>query len=372
MATEAGRTSVTPSPPRALRILSIVGARPQFIKAGPVSSALRSRHHEILVHTGQHYDPRLSEVFFSELGIPAPDHHLGVGSGPHGRQTGRMLGAIEEVCVAEQPDWVLVYGDTNSTLAGALAAVKLGIPVAHVEAGLRSFNRSMPEEHNRILTDHCADLLLCSTPAEAEQLAREGVRATVEVVGDVMVDALRIHGAAARERDLEARWGVRSGAFCLATIHRPYNTDDPVRLAAILGALRDIGDPVLLPLHPRTRRRIAEHGLDVRDESEGLRFIEPVGYLDMLALEQGARLVLTDSGGVQKEAFCFGVPCVTLRPETEWTATVSSGWNVITDADPQRILAAANGQRWPTGRPPAVYGDGHAAERIVRAIEQAG
>lgn len=347
--------------------LTIVGARPQFIKAAPVSRALRARGRELLVHTGQHYDAGMSEIFFHELGIPQPDFNLGVGSGGHGEQTGRMLQALEAVLLAERPDWVLVYGDTNSTLAGALAAVKLGIRVAHVEAGLRSFNRAMPEEHNRVLTDHCADLLLCPTQNAVELLAAEGLTAGVHLVGDVMVDALQEHAAQARTRSqVAATLALSRGEYYLATVHRPYNTDVPGNLRSILDAFAEIhqrtGRPVILPLHPRTRKTLDSLGWQA---PAGVRIIEPVGYWDMLALEQDAACILTDSGGVQKEAYTLAVPCVTLRPETEWIETVQAGWNVLAGADRAAIVHAAVERSRPDGFPPAVYGDGRAAEHIV-------
>ncbi|HET89828.1 MAG TPA: UDP-N-acetylglucosamine 2-epimerase (non-hydrolyzing) [Chloroflexi bacterium] len=350
-----------------MRILSIVGARPQFIKAAPVSRALRPAAHEVLLHTGQHYDYGMSAVFFDELHIPEPDYNLGVGSGPHGRQTGQMLIRIEEVLLQEQPDWVLVYGDTNSTLAGALAAVKLHIPVAHVEAGLRSFNRAMPEEHNRALTDHAADLLFCPTQTAVDNLAREGVVAGVHLTGDVMVDALFYNAALAEERsDVLARLNLTLGDYVLVTAHRPRNTDDPVRLRAILAALEEIARerPVVFPAHPRTRHAIEM--LDYRP-GPGLQIVEPVGYLDILALQKNARLLLTDSGGMQKEAYLFGVPCLTLREETEWVETVEAGWNILVGADHDAILRAAREFR-PQGAPPLLFGDGHAAERIVNLL----
>lgn len=355
-----------------MNILTIVGARPQFIKAAPVSQALRARHREVLVHTGQHYDAGMSDIFFAELDIPQPDINLDIGSGSHGQQTGRMLMAIEEVLLRERPDWVLVYGDTNSTLAGALAAVKLAIPVAHVEAGLRSFNRAMPEEHNRVLVDHCADLLFCPTQTAVDLLAAEGVKAGVHLVGDVMVDALRQHAALARQRSTAlARLGLAPQSYLLATVHRPYNTDMPEAMRNILAAFDDIyrhtGRPVILPLHPRTRKQLAALGLAA---PVGVRLIEPVGYLDMLALEQAAALILTDSGGIQKEAYTLAVPCITLRPETEWVETVQAGWNVVVGADRAAIVQAATQRTWPAGQPPPVFGDGYAAQRIVDLLER--
>jgi UDP-N-acetylglucosamine 2-epimerase len=354
-----------------MKVVSIVGARPQFIKAAPVGQVLHERHEEFLLHTGQHYDHGMSAIFFEELGIPEPDANLGVGSGRHGQQTGQMLIAIEEILLAEQPDWVLVYGDTNSTLAGALAAVKLGIPVAHVEAGLRSFNRRMPEEHNRVLTDHCADLLFCPTQTAVELLAREGITKGVHLVGDVMVDALR-HNAkqAGFHSTILADLCLTPGQYLLATVHRPYNTDTPDNLRSILEAFGEIsqqtGEPVILPLHPRTHQAMATSGLR---PAPSIRLIEPVGYLDMLVLEQSARLILTDSGGIQKEAYCFAVPCITLRSETEWVETVEAGWNVIVGADRERIVQAATGRTWPRQEPPPVFGDGQAAGRIVALLE---
>lgn len=352
-----------------MRVVTVLGARPQFVKAAPVSKALQDAgHHEILVHTGQHYDDVMSAVFFRELNLPEPAYNLGVGSGPHGWQTGQMLARIEEVLLAEKPDWVLVYGDTNSTLAGALAAVKLHIPVAHVEAGLRSFNRTMPEEHNRVLTDHCADLLFCPTRTAVDNLAREGITQGVHLVGDVMYDAVLQFGQLAEERSTILNdLGLIPKSYLLATVHRPYNTDDPERLRSILEALVEIGEPVIFPVHPRTRQRMEALNVQTLDRSN-VRMIEPVGYLDMLMLEQHARLILTDSGGMQKEAYFFAVPCVTLRPETEWAETVRSGWNMLVEADSRRIRDAVKNTAWPEGRPAPIFGDGSAARQIVQIM----
>jgi UDP-N-acetylglucosamine 2-epimerase len=349
--------------------VSIVGARPQFIKAAPVSRALRdAAHDEVLVHTGQHYDANMSAVFFDELELPAPAHHLGVGSGLHGAQTGAMLEAVERVLVAERPDWVLVYGDTNSTLAGALAASKLHLRVAHVEAGLRSFDRRMPEEVNRVLVDHLADLLLAPSQTAVDNLEREGVKRGVHDVGDVMAGALANAGARAAQRStILARLGLGERDFLLATIHRAENTDSPERLASILTALRAVDETVVIPLHPRTRKAIDGLMSDHADGSGRLRFIEPVGYLDMVGLERAARMILTDSGGIQKEAYWLGVPCVTLRDQTEWVETVQAGWNTVTGADVDRILHAVRASRLPSDRPP-LYGDAHAAERIAALL----
>ena len=352
-----------------MKIVTVVGARPQFVKAAPVSKVLRRDHTEVLVHTGQHYDRALSDLFFEEMDIPRPDHELGVGSGSHGRQTGQMLIGIEEVLLAERPDWVLVYGDTNSTLAGALAAVKLGIPVAHVEAGLRSFNRAMPEEHNRILTDHCADLLFCPTQTAVDLLRGEGVTSGVHLVGDVMVDAALQFAAVAHQRStILAELGLTPKGYALATLHRPYNTDDPERLREVLAALDALEMPVILPLHPRTRSRLAELE-PTGHAARNTHHVPPVGYLDMLALEQSAALILTDSGGVQKEAYFFAVPCVTLRPETEWVETVAAGWNRLAWGDAAVVVEAAR-RPWPVDPPPPVFGDGRAAERIVALLEE--
>jgi len=349
-----------PVAPVAVKIVSIVGARPQFIKAWPVSRALhQAGHTELLVHTGQHYDDTMSRVFFEELGLPEPHINLGIGSGPHGQQTGRMLEALEGVLSNQRPDWVLVYGDTNSTLAGALAAAKLHLPLAHVEAGLRSFNRRMPEEINRVLTDHCADLLFCPTPTAVENLAREGITRGVHLVGDVMHEALleARQTASERSRILE-RLELKPRHYFLATVHRAENTDDPSQLAEILQALTDLArqGPVIFPVHPRTRAALARLGWNTAPHSAStapgfpavlrpvpevdLRLLPPLGYLDMLRLADCARLILTDSGGLQKEAWWLGVPCVTLREETEWVETLDSGANLLAGTNPARIRAA--------------------------------
>jgi UDP-N-acetylglucosamine 2-epimerase len=354
-----------------MRVLTVVGARPQFIKAAPVSAALAAAgHEETLVHTGQHYAAEMSDVFFGELGLRPPDVNLAVGSGAHGWQTGTMLVGLEREMTDRRPDVVVVYGDTNSTLAGALAAVKLGIPLAHVEAGLRSWNRTMPEEHNRIVADHCADLLLCPTETAVRNLEREGLAGRARLVGDTMYDAvLRFREAAAARDGVLGTLGLAAGEYHLATLHRPYNVDVPERLRDLLDGLVALGEPVVWPVHPRTRARIEELA---PAETGEVRMVPPVGYLDMLQLEQGARTVLTDSGGVQKEAFFLGVPCVTLRPETEWVETVAAGWNVLAEGTVEGIGATVRGFREapPTGRRDA-FGDGDAAARIVREIAAA-
>ncbi len=364
-----------------MKLLTVVGARPQFIKAAAFSRVVRRRHTEVLVHTGQHYDATMSDVFFDELALPRPDHHLGVGSGPHGRQTAQILERLEDVMRREAPDAVVIYGDTNSTLAGALAAAKLNIPLAHVEAGLRSFVREMPEEVNRVVADSVSAYLFAPTQTAVDNLLREGhvlpppaagppaaARGRIYLTGDIMYDALLVHAplAAAQSRILD-ELALPPGGYALATVHRAANTDDPARLERIIEALAMLGEPVVLPLHPRTRAALAHTDIEV---DAAVRLIDPVGYLDMLALQQHARMVLTDSGGVQKEAYLLGVPCVTLREETEWVETLADGWNVLAGAHPERILAAARRAR-PPGEPPPVFGDGHAAERMVEALESA-
>lgn len=348
-----------------MKVVSIVGARPQFVKAAPLSRELRQVHQEILVHTGQHYDPSLSAIFFEELGIPRPDYNLGVGSASHGRQTGEMLARVEEVLIQEDPDWVLVYGDTNSTLAGALAAVKLHIPVAHVEAGLRSFNRRMPEEINRVLTDHIATLLFCPTETAVRNLAREGLTKGVHNVGDVMYDAALHNSQVAEEKSriLEIL-GLRPKGYLLATVHRPDNTDILHNLSSIVAALSSLEAIVLLPLHPRTGKALQGSGLTLGDN---VKVIEPVGYLDMLILEKNAHLILTDSGGIQKEAYFFAVPCVTLRRETEWVETVEAGWNVLVGADREAIVEAV-AKFCPQGERASLFGDGQASVKVVEIL----
>lgn len=352
-----------------MRILTVVGARPQFIKAAPVSRVLREAYAEILVHTGQHYDYSMSEVFFDELNIPKPDYNLGVGSASHGKQTGEILSRVEEVLLAENPDIVLVYGDTNSTLAGALAAVKLHIPVAHVEAGMRSFNRAMPEEVNRLLTDHISGLLFCPTQTAVRNLAAEGVTQGVHHVGDVMYDATlqNIEIASQRSNVLDGL-DLEPQQYLLATVHRPRNTDKLDRLLSILEALDRVHESVVFPAHPRTLQAIERAGYSLKAR---VRLTEPVSYLDMLVLVKNARKILTDSGGVQKEAYFFGIPCITLREETEWVETLLGGWNVLAGADTERIVALVR-EHMPEGERQNAFGDGKASERIARILEQEG
>ncbi|QYX56781.1 UDP-N-acetylglucosamine 2-epimerase (non-hydrolyzing) [Roseovarius sp. SCSIO 43702] len=354
-------------------ILTVIGARPQFIKAAAVSREIAATDgiEEILVHTGQHYDVNMSDIFFEEMGIPEPAHHLEISGGSHGQMTGRMLERIEAVMQSEKPDAVLVYGDTNSTLAGALAAAKLHIPVAHVEAGLRSFNRTMPEEINRVLTDHCSDLLLTPTDTATRNLLDEGLEASrVHQVGDVMYDAALYFGEiAAGKSDMLARSGVSEGDFVLATIHRQENTDDPARLAAIFEGLgrvaRDMS--VVLPLHPRTKARLVASGL--AHLTEALTVVAPMGYLEMVAHEKAAAVIVTDSGGVQKEAFFYGVPCVTLRDETEWVELVDAGWNrLVPPRDPAEVQRVVSGAAGTKGSDIVPYGRGDASVRILDAL----
>lgn len=351
------------------RIITVLGARPQFIKAAAVSRAIAAdgRLSERIIHTGQHYDPGMSDIFFKEMEIPEPAHHLGVGGGSHGAMTGEQLARIEAILLEEKPDWVLVYGDTNSTLAGALAAAKLHIPVAHVEAGLRSFNRRMPEEINRVLTDHLSEILFAPTQAAHAQLEREGIAdEQIHITGDVMMDAALHYRSRARRPDWFDALDIESGEFLLCTIHRAENTDSPERLRDILQGLSTSARPIILPLHPRTRKMLER--LQLRP-SGPVHIVDPVGYLEMVWLEMHCHAVVTDSGGVQKEAYFHGKPCITLRDETEWTELVELGVNTLVGADPQHIAKQIN-------QPPVaasagdVYGDGRAAHTIARILAE--
>lgn len=350
------------------KICSIVGARPQFIKADPVSRALRAAgHEEALIHTGQHYDHAMSGIFFEELEIMPPAYSLGVGSGSHGAMTGQMLTAVEAALLRERPAMVLVYGDTNSTLAGALAAAKLGVQVGHIEAGERSYDRRMPEEINRVVADSVADHHYCVSRAAVAQLAAEGITRSVHQVGDVMLDVLLRTLPRAEASDILARLELRPGGYALATIHRAGNTDDPARLAQIAAILNGAPEPVVFPAHPRTRAALERLGARL---AEHVRLIEPVGYLDMLALERGARLIATDSGGVQREAYCLRVPCLVMRETTEWMEAVETGWTRLVDVSPEAALAAWRAFEPPAAHPP-VFGDGTAGARIVALLTQA-
>ncbi len=394
-----------------MKIVTVLGARPQFIKAAPVSRALQAAGiEEYLLHTGQHYDARLSELFFDELSLPEPNVNLGIGSGPHGWQTGQMLIGIEAILQTEAPDWVLVYGDTNSTLAGALAAAKLQFRVAHVEAGLRSYNRSMPEEHNRVLTDHLSDLLFCPTQTAVANLKREGFSnhlveedvsyaastpdgdaspdrhaersrsipikrgqsmpeaGRICLVGDVMYDAALLFSELPRSVNSQVANNL-PGDYILATLHRPSNTDNPEALEAILEGLRQLDLAVVLPIHPRTRQKLNDLGwLDRYLNDTNLRIIPPAGYLEMLHLEKNARLIITDSGGVQKEAYFFGTPCLTIRTETEWPETLQDGWNRLVEASSRAILDAVRLAIRPAQARQPLFGDGQAARQIAHIL----
>jgi len=371
-----------------MKIITVVGARPQFIKAAAVSRVIREfnkkkdRLQEVLVHTGQHYDYLMDKVFFEELELPRPDYHLGVGSGSHGRQTGIMLERIESVMQKEKPKAAMVYGDTNSTLAGALAAAKLRIPIAHVESGLRSYNSAMPEEINRLLTDHLSTLLFCPTDQAVRNLSKEGIKdggaRIVRNVGDVMYDSILYYSKVAEKKSgilhdlnlVDLQSGFRNPQYYLATLHRAENTDDPKRLKSILRALNEVGEEtrVILPLHPRTKKVTKVYHLF--SEFKNIKFIDPLSYFDMLKLEKNAKAILTDSGGVQKEAYWFAVPCFTLREETEWVETVGSGWNVLVGTKAEKIVEGVEGfhkKRPLRGRTP-LFGDGKASEKIVQLL----
>jgi UDP-N-acetylglucosamine 2-epimerase len=354
-----------------VKVVTVVGARPQFVKAAPVSAALSGRADEVLVHTGQHYDAEMSDAFFAELNLRPPRHHLAVGSASHGEQTARMLAGVERVLLEERPRFVIVYGDTNSTLAGALAAAKLHIPVAHVEAGLRSFDRLMPEEVNRVVADHLSTYLFAPSPTAVANLHREGITKLVMDVGDVMVDALlRVRDRAVVPHPMLETLGLGTEPYAVATLHRASTTDDPAALSQAIEVLCSVPLPVLFPLHPRTRAALHHAGL--RDRLEGatnVHLLPPVSYLTMVALVSGARAVLTDSGGLQKEAYVLGTRCLTMRTETEWVETVASGWNSLIGLDPAKALAALDAD--PPADRPALYGDGRASERIAAALADA-
>jgi len=348
-----------------MKIVSVVGARPEFIQAAPVSRALRRQHREVLVHTGQHYDYAMSQTFFDELGIPSPDYNLEVGSGSHARQTADILTRMEEVLIKERPKLVIIRDDTNSTVAAALAATKLGIPIAHIEAGERSFDRRMPEEINRLVADAIASLHFCVSRTAVRHLAAEGMVQSVHWVGDVMLDAMQQNlPVARRTSSVLAQLGLTRGAYALVTVHRAANTDDPQRLRNIVGILNQAHETVVFPAHPRTRRTLQQLGADWAPH---VKLVEPVGYLDMLVLEENARLIATDSGGVQREAYFLGIPCLTLRDETEWTEIVQTGWNLLVGTEPERVLEA-----WlhftPPADHPAIFGDGTASQQITEIV----
>lgn len=348
-----------------MKILTVLGARPQFIKAAAVSNRLRQNHEEILVHTGQHYDNNMSDIFFQELGIPKPNYNLNIGSGNHGYQTGKMIIELEDLYLKENPDIILVYGDTNSTLAGALAASKLLIPIAHIEAGLRSFNKNMPEEQNRILTDHLSKYLFTPTDTAVKNLKNENITNNVYNTGDVMFDAIKLfkEKAIATSSVLEEN-NIIPNEYILSTIHRAENTNDINRLSNIIDALNESNKTIVLPLHPRTHKFINDYNLKINDN---IKIIKPVGYLDMINLENHAQKIVTDSGGVQKEAYFMKKPCITMRDETEWVETVENGWNVITGSDKEKILNAILNFN-PTGEQKMVFGLGNAADIISEKL----
>lgn len=347
------------------KICTVIGARPQFIKAAPVSKVLRRAFEEVLIHTGQHYDENMSSIFFDELNIPKPDYNLAIGSGGHGKMTGEMLIKLEEIFIKEKPDYVLVYGDTNSTLAGALAASKLLIPVIHIEAGLRSFNMAMPEEQNRILTDHISTLLLAPTEAAMRNAKKEGLEEKAVNIGDVMFDAvLNFRELADKKSNILDSLKINKNSYILTTIHRAENTNDVDRLKNIIEALSSIDNTVVLPIHPRTKKYIEEYGIKL---GKNIICIEPIGYLDMLCLESNSCKIVTDSGGVQKEAYFMNKPCITMRDETEWIETVNVGWNVIVGTDKEKIVNAINSFN-PPAQKEEIFGDGKASEKILNEI----
>jgi UDP-N-acetylglucosamine 2-epimerase len=352
-----------------MKILTIVGARPQFIKAVLVSKQLRKKHTEVLVHTGQHYDRELSDIFFDELDIPEPDYNLGIGSDSHAVQTGKMMMAIEEVLLKEKPSWVLVYGDTNSTLAGALAAVKIHIPVAHVEAGPRMFDKNIPEEVNRVLTDHVSSLLFAPTQTAVDNLRKEGITEGVRLTGDIMLDSfLYFSSVAERKSKILSELGLKRKGYLLATVHRAGNTDDKQNLKSIVDAFLSVDDRIVFPIHPRTEKYLKQYGLyDRLKYAPNMTVIDPVGYLDSIMLTSNAGKILTDSGGLQKEAYFARVPCITLDETTGWVETVEDGWNTLVTSNRKKIIAAIKHFQ-PRGKQRNVFGDGKAAERIVGAI----
>lgn len=348
-----------------MKIVSIVGARPEFIQAWAVSQAIRVDNQEILVHTGQHYDYQMSQAFFDEMELPVPDYNLEVGSDSHGKQTGKILISLEEVLLKEKPDLVIIRGDTNSTLAGALAASKLHIHTVHLEAGERSYDRRMPEEINRIVADAVSDLHLCVSHTAVEHLKKEGISSSVHWVGDVMYDALLENLPHAWQKShIIEKLDLLPKGYALVTIHRSATTDEPKNLAKVVEILNNVSEPVIFPVHPRTRQALSR--IDAHFPPN-VRLIEPVGYYDMMMLEENSRLIATDSGGVQREAYFLGIPCLTLRDETEWVETVDVGWNKLVGIQPEQVL-----QEWTTFSPPeehpAIFGDGHAAKKIATII----
>ncbi|MBS3132148.1 UDP-N-acetylglucosamine 2-epimerase (non-hydrolyzing) [Candidatus Woesearchaeota archaeon] len=352
-----------------MKIASIVGARPQFVKQAPLSRLLRKKHQEIIIHTGQHYDDNMSKIFFSELKIPEPDYNLGVGSSSHARQTAEIMTRLEPVLEKEKPDLVIVLGDTNTTAAGALTAAKMGIKTAHIEAGMRSFDRSMPEELNRIVADHLSDLLLCPTKEAMKNLKNEGLGKKASLTGDIMIDAIKEFLAIAEKKSgILKNLKLESKGYLLATIHRASNTDNMENLKSIMSAFAESREKIIFPMHPRTRKFIEKYGLLNKIKKPEIQIVEPLGYFDMLILEKNAKKILTDSGGVQKEAYFFKVPCITLRENTEWVETVKDGWNTLAGTNRKKILDAARNFN-PKGKQSEDYGGGKASRKILEAIE---
>jgi UDP-N-acetylglucosamine 2-epimerase (non-hydrolysing) len=352
-----------------MKVTSILGVRPQFVKASVVSRELRKKHEEILIHTGQHYDYQMNKVFFEQLNIPEPDYHLNIGSGTHGYQTGEMLKKIEEVLLKEKPDLVLTYGDTNSTLAGALAASKLQIKTAHVESGLRSFDRSMPEEVNRILTDHCSDILFCPTQNAVDNLRNEGITENVHLTGDVMADSLLYNREIAENKSTILNdLGLKSKEYLVATIHRASNTDNERNLKNIVDAFSELNETIIFPLHPRTEKFLKKYGFYERLKSSVI-LTQPLGFLEFIKLMDHAKMILTDSGGVQKEAYILKVPCITLRENTEWIETVDDGWNVLAGTDKEKIVRMVNDVKPALSTHRNVFGNGKACDNIASIVD---
>ena len=354
-----------------MKVVSIIGARPQFIKYNPVSKELRKCHQDVLVHTGQHYDYEMSKVFFDQLNIPKPKYNLGVGSDSHGVQTGKMLIKIEKVLLDEKPDLVLVFGDTNSTIAGALASVKLTIPLGHVEAGLRSYDRFMPEEINRVLTDHSSNFLFAPTKLAKENLSKEGITEGVFITGDVMFDALLENIKIAEKSDILNKFKIKSKEYFLATVHRPSNTDIAKNLSIILESLSEIDKKIIFPIHPRTVNFIKKHGLEKKIK-ENIFLTKPLGYLDFLCIEKNALKIITDSGGIQKEAYMLQIPCITLRESTEWAETIKSGWNILVGNNKNEIINAAImfNPSLHNKKYKSFYGRGHASKKIIEVLDR--
>ncbi len=353
-----------------MKIASIIGARPEFIKEAPLVKELRKRHKEIIIHTGQHYDYEMSKVFFDGLNIPEPDYNLGVGSGSHGKQTSEMMTKLEKVMLKEKPDLAIVSGDTNTTVAGALSASKLNIKLAHIESGMRSYDRKMPEEINRVVTDHISDILFCSTNTALQNLRKEGITKNVFNVGDVMIDTIKQNITIAdRKSNILKKLNLKTKNYIVATVHRASNTDNKENLFNIINAFIDSKEKIVFPVHPRTEKFIRNYSLDKKLKNSKVITIKPLGYIDMLILEKNTKKILTDSGGMQKESYFFKVPCITLRDTTEWIETVNDGWNILTGANKSKILKAIKNFN-PKGKQTEKYGNGNASKNIVSVINR--